>query len=223
MSQIFVSHSREDKDGTDFINRAFASTKVEAKYEEIEAILQGQRTAAQIGRDILQSNALFVLLGKEIEKLRHTRDWVAWESGVAAGAAFQANKDIWVFEPLEESSQLSVVIPHLRHHVCFEMTDPWLAYIRAIVSSYDDSHFLPAALAGAGIGAGIASARGAVVGGIAALILAANKQSRPTGLPIQCPNCHSNYSIHRDPARHMMRCPVCNSRLLIQFPALPQF
>lgn len=218
MSQIFVSHSRADKDGIDFINRAFASTKVEAKYEEVEAILHGRRSAAEISRDIVQSNALFVLLGKETEELRHTRDWVAWESGVATGAAFQANKDVWVFEPLDESAQLSVVIPHLRHHVCFEITDPWLAYIRSIVSSYDDSHVLPAALAGAGIGAGLGSAPGAVVGGIAALILAANKQSRPIGLPVQCPKCHSNYNIHRDPARNIMRCPVCNARLQIQFP-----
>jgi len=114
MSQIFISHSRADQDGIDFINKAFASTKVEAKYEEIEAILHGQRSAADISRDIIQSNALFVLLGREIEELKHTRDWVAWESGVAAGAAFQANKDIWVFEPLEESPRLSVAIPHLR-------------------------------------------------------------------------------------------------------------
>jgi hypothetical protein len=221
MAQIFVTHSREDRDGVDFINKAFASTKVEAKYEEIEAIVQGRRTAAQIARDIVQSNALFALLGKEVEQLRHTRDWVAWESGVAAGAAFQSNKDIWVFEPLAESPQLSIVIPHLRHHVCFEMTDPWLAYIRAIVFSYDDSHMLPAALGGAGVGAGIAGGPGAVVGGIAALIIAANKRSRPMGLPTQCPNCHSNYSIHLDPAWNVMRCPVCNARLLIQFPALP--
>lgn len=220
MSQIFVSHSRADKDGIDFINKAFASTKVEAKYEEIEAILQGQRNASQISRDIAQSNALFVLLGKEVEELKHTRDWVAWESGVAAGGSPQTNKDIWVFEPLEESLQLSVVIPHLRHHVSFEITDPWLAYIRSIVSSYDDSHVLPAAIAGAGIGAGFASGPGAVVGGLAALILAANRQSKPTGLLIQCPKCRSNYSIHRDPARNVMRCPVCNNRLRIQFPAL---
>jgi len=44
MAQIFISHSAKDKRIIEFINRAFASTRVEAKYEEIEAILDGRRT-----------------------------------------------------------------------------------------------------------------------------------------------------------------------------------
>ncbi len=37
MAQIFISHSAKDTRIIEFINLAFASTKVEAKYEEIEA------------------------------------------------------------------------------------------------------------------------------------------------------------------------------------------
>jgi hypothetical protein len=43
MAQIFISHSAKDRAIIDFINRAFAASKVEAKYEEIEAILEGRR------------------------------------------------------------------------------------------------------------------------------------------------------------------------------------
>ena len=163
----------------EFINRAFASTKVEAKYEEIEAILDGRRTAQQIAADIGSSNAVFILLGENVEKLRHTQQWVLWESGVAGAA----NKDIWVFEAHEDHGKLSVLIPHLHHHACFEYSDPWLAYIRAVVSSYDDSHVLPAI--SAGVATGIASENpvaGIVVGGIVALLLAGNKQAPPAGL-----------------------------------------
>ena len=42
VAQIFISHSARDRPILDFINRAFATTKVEAKYEEIEAILEGR-------------------------------------------------------------------------------------------------------------------------------------------------------------------------------------
>jgi hypothetical protein len=35
MAQIFISHSAKDRPIIEFINRAFATTKVEAKYEEI--------------------------------------------------------------------------------------------------------------------------------------------------------------------------------------------
>jgi len=140
--------------------------------------------------------------------LKHTRDWVVWESGTARGT----NKDIWVLEALEDFPRLSVVIPHLRHYVCFPYTDPWLAYLRSIVASYDDSHILKAVVAGAGLGAGISeTATGALIGGGIALLLAANAQTRPAGLPMMCPSCRSLYNIHIAVA--VMRCPVCNTRI----------
>jgi hypothetical protein len=224
MAQIFVSHSAKDTALKNFINQAFATTQVAAKYEEIEAILQGRRTAPQIVVDIAQSNAVFVLLGESVEKLRHTQQWVLWESGVAAGAALQSNKPVWVFEAYPDRGKLSVAIPHLDDHVCFEYSDPWLAYIRAIVAAYDDSHVLPAMMKGAGAGVVTAlatenPAAGFAVGGIAALLLAANKQGPPGGLmAIRCLGCNSVYRIHREPAWNVMRCPVCNAQLQLQFP-----
>jgi len=216
MAQIFISHSAKDTALKNFINQAFATTKVEAKYEEIEAILDGRRTAQQIATDIGRSNAVFILLGENVEKLRHTQQWVLWESGVAGAA----NKDIWVFEAHEDHGKLSVLIPHLHHHVCFEYSEPWLAYIRAVVSSYDDSHVLPAI--SAGVATGIASENavaGILAGGIVALLLAGNKQGPPGGLmAILCTNCNSVYRIHRDPAWNLMRCPVCNVQLQLQYP-----
>lgn len=216
MAQIFISHSAKDTRIIEFINRAFASTKVEAKYEEIEAILDGRRTAQQITADIGRSNAVFILLGENVEKLHHTQQWVLWESGVAGAV----NKDLWVFEAHEDQGRLSVLIPHLHHHVCFEYSEPWLAYIRAVVSSYDDSHVLPAI--SAGVATGIATenpAAGILAGGIVALLLAGNKQGPPAGLmAILCTNCKSAYRIHRDPAWNLMRCPVCNVQLQLQYP-----
>jgi hypothetical protein len=215
VAQIFISHSAKDRPILDFINRAFASAKVEAKYEEIEAILEGRRTAQQIVADIARSNAVFILLGENVEKIRHTQQWVLWESGVAGAA----NKDIWVFEAIADHGKLSVLIPHLHHHVCFDYSDPWLVYIRAIISSYDDSHVLPAI--SAGVATGIATENplaGLLAGGIAALLLAGNKQGPPAGLMIRCTGCNSIYRIHRDPAWNVMRCPVCNGWLQLQFP-----
>lgn len=193
-------------------------TKVEAKYEEIEAIVAGGRSAAQIAADIAQSNAVFILLGENVEQLKHTQNWVTWESGVGAAV----NKEIWVFEAFEDSARLSVAIPHVNHHVCFAYADPWLAYIRAIVSSFDDSHILPAL--SAGIAGGVATenpAAGILIGGLGWLFLAANKQPPVQGFPIRCLNCNSIYRIHREPAWNTMRCPVCNTQLQLQFPQLP--
>jgi hypothetical protein len=55
----------------------------------------------------------------------------------------------------------------------FEDSEPWLAYVRAVVSSDDDSHVLPAI--SAGVATGIATENpmaGILAGGIAALLLA---------------------------------------------------
>lgn len=78
MAQIFVSHSAKDKELVAPLSKAFASTPVMA----IDAILKGPVNAARIAQDIRQSNAVCVLLGRHVEELRHTRDWVA---GSAAG------------------------------------------------------------------------------------------------------------------------------------------
>jgi hypothetical protein len=216
MAQIFISHSAKDYKIKNFINQAFASTKVEAKYEEIEALLEGRRTAPQISADIDRSNAVFVLLGENVERLRHTQNWVTWESGVSS----HANKDIWAFEAFEDRAKLSVIIPYLNHQVCFEYTDFWLAYARTVVLSYDDSHVLPAF--SAGVAAAIATENpvaGLVAGGIFALLLCGNKKGPPPGLmAILCSNCKSVYRVHRAPAWNVMRCPVCNFQLQLQYP-----
>lgn len=212
MAQIFISHSAKDTKPLQFLNRAFASTNVQGKYEEIEAILSGRRTAAQIGADIASSNAIMVVLGPNAENLKHTRDWIVWESGNAAAG----NKDIWILEPFEDFPKLSIVIPHLRHYVSFDYTDHWLAYLRTIINSYDDSHVLKTVGATAGLGALIGgeggAGAGAVIGGLAGLLLAANlQQQKPSGIPIRCAGCGSSYSVHI--TMPTLRCPVCNVRL----------
>jgi hypothetical protein len=207
MAQIFISHSAKDQKPLDFLNKAFASSNVQAKYEEFEAIIHGRRTAAQIKADIAASNAIMVVLGPNAENLKHTRDWVVWESGNASGA----NKDVWVIEAFEDSPHLSVVIPHLRHYVSFHYNDQWLAYFRQIVSSYDDSHVAKAILAGAGIGSAFGP-EGALIGsGVGLLLGAASTQQRPAGISLACPQCCSVYCTHLGVAQ--LRCPVCNARI----------
>ena len=208
MAQIFVSHSARHTKALEFFNKAFATANVTAKYEEIEAMVTGKRTAQQIKDDIRLSNAVFVILGEHVEKLPHTRDWVGSESGIASGA----NKDLWVFEALEDVPKITVVIPQLRHYVLFDYQDPWLIYLKKIIDSYDDSNVLKAIAAGAGFGGAISELLGgAVIGSGIALLMALNAQPRPVGFPINCPVCRSVYNVHIGvPA---MRCPVCNTRL----------
>lgn len=221
MAQIFVSHSKRDKDLVDFFSNAFATTKVKAIFEEFEKILTGERTSHSVVQDIENSKALFVVLSQNVHNIPHTRDWVVWETGVAK------NKDIWVFEPYSQLGGIAIVIPYLRHYVIFGSTKHWLGYIRRIIESYDDSHtlltVLLTGLTGAEIGAALSEkdkTGGAIVGGIggtiAGLAISDRSKKRPMGLNIVCVNCRSSYNIHLPQGMDLFRCPVCNNFLKIK-------
>lgn len=220
MAQIFISHSKEDKDLVDFFSNAFAGTKVKAVFEEFERILTGKITSYKIKQDIENSNAVFVILSQNVHDIPHTRDWIVWETGVAK------NKDIWVFEPYSQFGNISVIIPYLRHYVVFNDSEDWLSYLRMIVESYDDSHTLPtillSGLAGAGVGAALAgkdrtggAVLGGIIGGLVGLGISDKSGQRPMGLSIKCVNCQSIYNIHIQQGINF-RCPVCNDFLKIE-------
>ncbi len=214
MAQIFVSHSKTDKEIIHFFLEAFAGTKVKPHLEELEAELPTGVNAEKIKNDIDTSHAIFVLLSKNVESLKHTRDWINWECGVAR------NKPIWVFEPADSLRSIGVIVPSFNHHAVFEMSEEWRKYLRDIIDSFDDSHVLPtlALTAGAGAllnednpGAGAMVCAGI---GLAGLIIRGWTR-RSFGVDVQCCKCHSNYKVHR---YGQTRCAVCNTPLIIQEP-----
>lgn len=217
MAQIFISHSQEDKDLRSFFADVFAGTHVKAVFEEFEKIVKGTVTKDDVGRDIENSRAVFVILSQNVERITHTRDWVVCETGVAK------NKDVWVFEPYSQSGKISVITPFLRDYVVYDINDDWSGYIRRIVESYDDSQTLPTALVGGGLGALVGSELaddreegafwGLIGGAIVGAVISDKSKGRPIGLRIECENCHSVYNIHVPQGIKMIRCPVCNRSL----------
>jgi hypothetical protein len=210
MAQIFVSHSAVDGDLVNFFSRAGAGTKVKLVFEEFEKVVNGSVTSLQVENDIKQCHAIFVILSANVEGIMHTRDWVAWETGVGT----QNNKDIWVFERLSENGRISVITPQLRHYVVYEPNDNYLGYVHKIIESYDDSHVLGTVLAGVGLGALIAATGGgALLGGAAGLVLSDKTAERPMPPQRQCARCTSAYHVHLPQGVEKSRCPVCNAVL----------
>jgi hypothetical protein len=121
-------------------------------------------------------------------------------------------------ESIADMEKLSVVIPHLRHYVCFNpANDWWQGYLTQIISCYDNSHVLRTVSAGAATGGVLGEGVGALWGAGVGLFLAAlTAPTKPAGFPINCPQCASSYSVHL--AEPRMRCPVCNSRLVFPTP-----
>ncbi|MFX1452897.1 MAG: hypothetical protein ACFFCM_18815 [Promethearchaeota archaeon] len=221
MTSIFISHSKKDAEIRSFFEGIFATTHIKAFFKEIEGF-SSKEPSEEIKRNIQNSNAVFVLLGEKVQKLRHTNDWVAWESGVAKGL----NKDIWVFEPSSLLGKIKVVISHVSHYVLYEPDEFYQDYIRKIINSYKEfKNIVPATLTGAAIGAtggtltevattkkkkltGLGTIIGSLIGAVGGAIIGGSSQKHPKGIKFKCPHCGITYGIHTNHPK--IRCPICN-------------
>lgn len=215
MSQIFISHSGKDEEIKNFITKGFAITNVRSIFMEFEKATGKDINKDTILKEIQSSAALFVILSKNVVENQHTRDWINFECGSAVG------KDVWVFEPSDQTDKIDVVIPSTRNYVIFNNTDNFLNYFVKIIQSYDDTGQSSAALLGAGVGAALGHSLaeedkqlGAILGGFGGLIagvyLSDKKGVRPPGLGHTCKKCRSSYNLHIGKNTKKFRCPVCN-------------
>jgi hypothetical protein len=209
MAQIFISHSARDQNLKNFFNQAFATSSVEAIYEEIEQLVTQAVTTEKVERDITQSSAVFVLLSQTVESLSHTRDWVGFEVGYAKGASGSGgNKDVWVFENIDDGGQLRMMLPSFDHYVVYHTSDAVLPYLKQIVESYDDNRVLK--------NAALATGGGYLLGfpwiGIPVLLYSALVTGRPPGVEVICQNqrCLLKYKIHLPQFLPSYRCAKCN-------------
>ena len=215
MAQIFFSHSKKDEQQNDFFRKVFSTTRVKGvieEFEQIDKIINSEK----IKQDISLSSAIFVSLGPNTDNILHTRDWILWESGAAA------NRDIWVFEPIQYLGKINVAIPHLSHYVIYDTTDPWMKYIRNIVNSYDDYPTLLLTLLGSALGAlAGGNFEGMAIGAIGMPVLFLTNRTRPNGKKIKCSNCSSIYEVHIPSGLNFYRCPICNASWKIELGILP--
>jgi hypothetical protein len=206
MAQIFISHSARDTELISFFNKAFATSSVNAKYEEIDQLYRGIVTTEQIQQDIRLSNAMFVLLSQNIDSLDHTRDWVGFESAYAKGAD-SGNREVWVFEHINDVGHLNKVVPSFDHYVIYDTSDTALVYVKAIVESYDDGRVLKNVAVGAGAGA---MAGVPWVGAGLGLLYSTLTTGRPQGVEAVCA-CTLKYRSHIPEQIHQFRCPKCRN------------
>lgn len=130
MTQIFISHSRRDEQIRNFFDSIFAGTNVRAVRVEFENF---EDTPSNFIKDnIFASEALFVLLGPNVNISEFTVNWIGFEVGLAAAW----NKEIWVFEQL--NTRIPFPIPFLSDYVLYDLGDPSSrTYITGIVDAYN--------------------------------------------------------------------------------------
>lgn len=183
-TQIFVSHSQNDKDIRASFDTVFARAGVMSVCMEFERI--EQLPAWQpIKNKINASATVFWLLGPNIRSSIHTQNWVAFEVGLACAYG----KDVWVFE--QDNSYIEFPIPYLTDYMIYNLEDPnHFDYVRSIIEGYANPIYL--------LPFGVDNR---------------TKRNIPKGLAVTCPhpNCGSRYSMHTDIPRFI--CPSCRQQV----------
>ena len=183
MVQIFVSHSQYDKDIRVSFSEIFAISGVVPKYMEFEKIYPP--AWAEIREQIRSSEAVFLLLGPNIQKSLFTENWVAFEVGLSC--AF--GKDVWVFEPMD--SHIDFPIPYVSDYMLYDLQiQEHFDYVRSIMEGYKQ----PLALFPINVDA-------------------RTKRNIPTGTTTNCThdNCLSKFQLHTDVTS--LYCPICRQFL----------
>ena len=122
MVVVFVSHSRRDENIINFFTKVFSRIGIKSIFMELED-LSYKDAGNEIANSIREEcDAVIVLLGKNVlyaprRSTRHTRNWVAFEVGVAAGC----KKSVWVFE----NSRIPIYfpIPYITDYYKYKLND----------------------------------------------------------------------------------------------------
>ncbi len=112
MSQIFVSHSRRDKNN-DYFLKAFGLEQVKGAFMEYEDIKKPHWSS--IKDNVANASSVFVLLTKDIKDFEHTQNWIAFEVGLAC----QLGKNVWVFKTEEEEPEINFAVPYFTDLVIY--------------------------------------------------------------------------------------------------------
>lgn len=107
--QIFISHSREDTELLDELDRVFG--KVGLKQYRASFEDQTPPVSENLKAEIRNSVGMFVVLGRRAQAKTHTMIWIGWEAGIAT----EAGIPIWILEDVQ--SNVKQPIPSFTDYV----------------------------------------------------------------------------------------------------------
>ena len=216
--RVFISHSRRDKELVHNMIKVLYRANVQAFVAEFEELGEyGMLTADDIRREIQSSDMLALLLTRSVTASPYTRNWVAYEVGVAHAL----NKPIWVFESEHEFVQ-DFPVPHVDYYFIFnpELRVDWRS-IEEELNSISQAQAASAGiiLYGLAIGFLLGGPAGALLGLLGGGVLGAQRAEEIRGQPpsgfskirVQCSVCNSTYIVIARNQRLLegFLCPVC--------------
>ena len=113
--QIFISHSRDDTNLLDELDRVFGKAGLKQYRASFED--QAPPVSEDLKTQINQSVAMFVVLGRQAQAKTHTMIWIGWEAGIAV----QSGIPVWILEDIQ--ARVTQPIPSLSDFVLWDSRD----------------------------------------------------------------------------------------------------
>jgi len=218
--KVFVSHSKRDIELVNSIFKVLHRANLKpfiAEFEELGEI--GKFTAAELRKEILESKMLILLLTKNVVASPYTRNWVAYEVGVAHGSGIP----IWVFE--DENNPVSKFpIPHVDYYFLYDpkLNRDW-GKIEQVLKEQGALKPIDAAVIGGLIGTILGGpSAGIILGLLGAAVTSKPPEDKQSPFikieNFQCPKCRSKYTIigKKSTLTREFLCPVCRTGLSLQ-------
>lgn len=133
--QIFISHTRKDKDFLDRFDNVIARVGIKAFRSEFEDISKPEWKT--IKEEMDKSAALFFLIGEKLVENQnnnfndwnYTQNWIAYEIGLAC----QKGIDVWV---LIDNVNINFPLPYFNHYFPTDMKNESFKFLRGVLEHY---------------------------------------------------------------------------------------
>ena len=114
MAQVFISHSRHDRELVNNIKAIIENLGHQAYLYEYEAHPYDSSPDTEIMNEIRKSDLVFTFLTRNVDDMPHTKSWVISEVAIAR----DANKRTFVFE--YENEFVSFPLPYLTDYMILD-------------------------------------------------------------------------------------------------------
>ena len=141
--QVFVSHTKDDKEFCDMFDVACARVGLRAFRSEFETI--GTPQWKTIKEAMENSIAMFLLVGRQLvdhqaspsPDWKYTQNWIAYETGLAC----QAGIDVWV---ICDNVEINFPVPYFNNYEVWGVsTKGQVEWLKGILTRYDSGQTFP--------------------------------------------------------------------------------
>lgn len=110
--QIFISHSKDDEELLNELDRVFG--KVGLKQYRASFEDQTPPVSEELKEQINNSVGVFVVLGRKAQAKTHTMIWIGWEAGIA----IESGLPVWILEDVK--SDVKQPIPSFTDYILWD-------------------------------------------------------------------------------------------------------